>query len=96
MNKQISQHLCLWLSFFRDHYRSWLGLSILGSVFQWDDGTIVDYLPWDYGEPDYPEKEYQFCVHQDDDTIRDASPWYFRYAVCQMGTGSASLVDDQK
>ena len=93
LKRQVSQHLCL--PFCRNYYKGWLGLSFLGNVFQWDDGTVVDYLPWDDGEPDYPETIYSYCVHQNHDVIRDASPWWSRYPVCQMEAGIAALGDDQ-
>ena len=95
MNKQVLQHLFLCLPFCRDDDESWLGLSMLGNVFQWDDGTVVDYLPWDDGQPDYPEEHREFVVYQEDDAIRDRRPWSSLYCLCQMGTGSVALVDDQ-
>ena len=80
--------------FDRFHNFAWLGMRILGGVYQWDDGTIVDFVPWKEGDPDYPDAPGQYCVLQIGKTFADRSPWNTAYFICQMGTGSIQLVQE--
>ncbi len=75
---------------------AWLGMSILGGAYQWDDGTVVDFLPWDDSNPDYPNDPDEYCVLQTGNTFSDRSPWDSHYSICQNGTGSIQLVRDQE
>ena len=39
----------------------WIGLERTGTSFQWSDGSVLDYLSWNAGEPNNANEK---CVHQ--------------------------------
>ena len=72
---------------------TWLGLRHDGSL-HWADGTVVDFLNWASGDPDYPGRNQDvFGIHIGGE-MKDRAAYEVYPSLCQMGTGEINLTND--